>query len=117
MPNIGKSDAIKILSQIENQECIGTCKTTWIRNIKNALKSKKNPLGLSAKEKKTLTKKIKDVSGKKSTQTTQKYKNRRSPPYKANAYCGKNLMGNDGEWYTSIPNINNVCTWRKAKDD
>ena len=117
MPIIEKSDVIKILSQIKKQECIGACKTTWIRNIKNALKSKTNPLGLSAKEKKTLTKKIKDVSGKKSKQTTQKkYKNRMSPPYKANAYCGKSMMGNDGEWYASIPNINNVCTWRKAKD-
>ena len=45
---------------------------------------------------------------------TLKYKNRPSPPYPANDWCGKNKKGNDGNIYTSKKNKNGVCRWVKV---
>jgi len=47
--------------------------------------------------------------------TLKKYKNRKSPPYPANVNCRRKMKGNDGLMYESLPNVNNVCTWRKVK--
>lgn len=44
---------------------------------------------------------------------TKKYKDRPSPPYPANDWCGKNKKGNDGNMYTSKPNKNGICRWVK----
>jgi hypothetical protein len=38
------SGAVEILSKIGRGKCEGTCKSSWIRNIKYALKTKTNPL-------------------------------------------------------------------------
>lgn len=48
------------------------------------------------------------------SKTLKKYANRPSPPYPANDYCGKQLLGNDGKIYLSQPNKNNVCSWKKV---
>jgi len=111
--------AMKILSEIGTGTCNGSCKTSWIRNIKYALKTKTNPLKLTTQQRKNITEKIKNVSGKQAInnhiKTLKKYKNRKSPPYPANENCNKKMKGNDGNMYISKPNKNNVCSWKKEK--
>ena len=113
------NSAMKILSEIGTGTCKGTCKTVWIQNLKYALKTKTNPLGLNKQERKNITEKIKNVSGKNAinehSKTLKKYKNRKSPPYPANKNCNKKMKGNDGIMYISKPNKNNVCSWIKYK--
>ena len=109
--------AVEILSAIGDGKCKGTCKTTWLRNLRYALKTKTNPLGLNKKQRKNMTEKLKSVSGRKQQQhstTLKKYKNRKSPPYPANEYCNQVMKGNDGNEYISKPNKNNVCSWKKV---
>jgi hypothetical protein len=50
-------------------------------------------------------------------QTSAKYNSltRKSPPYPANKCQGKILLGNDGNMYRSVSNINGVYTWRIKK--
>jgi hypothetical protein len=109
--------AMKILSEIGNGTCKGNCKTSWIRNLKYALKTKTNPLSLTKTQRKNMTKKLESVSGRnainKHSKTLKKYKNRKSPPYPANENCKKEMVGNDGNRYISKPNKNNVCSWKK----
>ena len=107
--------AMNLLNDIEKGKCSGTCKSTWIRNLKYALKTKTNPLKLTSSGKKNMTKKIKQVSGRqkmKTNITLKKYKTRNSPPFPANDYCNKKKKGNDGKMYISKPNKNNVCSWK-----
>ena len=109
--------AMKILSSIGKGTCNKTCKTSWIRNIKYALKTKTNPLALNKTHRKMITEKIKNVSGKNAinqhSKTLKKYQNRKSPPYPANENCNKTMVGNDGQNYISKPNKNNICSWKK----
>ena len=119
MPFISSyNGAMKILSEIGTGTCKGSCKSTWVRNLKYALKTKTNPLRLDKRQRKTLTEKMKSVSGKDSikqhSKTLKKYKNRKSPPYPANEYCNQKMKGNDGFIYISTPNKNNVCSWKKT---
>jgi len=44
-----------------------------------------------------------------------KYKNRSSPHFPANEYCGKKKKGYDGNMYISMPDKNGVCKWKKIK--
>ena len=118
MPFIGSyNGAMKILSAIGKGTCNGSCKSSWIRNLKYALATKTNPLGLNEKQRKNMTEKIKSVSGRKGinnhSKTLKKYKNRKSPPYPANENCNKKMVGNDGNMYVSKPNKNNICSWKK----
>lgn len=118
MPFIGTyNGAMKILSEIGTGTCKGNCKSTWIRNLKYALKTKTNPLGLNEKQRKNMTEKIKSVSDRNAinnhSKTLKKYKNRKSPPYPANENCNKIMIGNDGNMYISKPNKNNICSWKK----
>ena len=117
MPFISNyNGAVRILSSIGKGTCSGTCKTTWIRNIKYALKTNTNPLGLTATQRKSLTEKVKKLSGRNAVnnhaKTLKKYKTRNSPPYPANKNCDRTMMGNDGQMYVSRANINGVCSWR-----
>jgi hypothetical protein len=109
---------MKILSSIGTGKCKGECKSSWIRNLKYALKTKTNPLGLTEIQRKNITEKIKSVSGRNAinqhSKTLKKYKNRNSPPYPANENCNKKMVGNDGNMYISKPNKNNVCSWKKV---
>ena len=109
---------MQILSEIGNGTCKGTCKTTWIRNIKYALNTKTNPLALTNTQRKTITQKINSVSGKNGinqhSKTLKKYQTRKSPPYPANKNCNKQMVGNDGKMYISKPNKRNVCSWKKV---
>ena len=126
MPFVNKTGAFKLLREIENGKCKGECRSIWLRNIKYALKTKTNPLNLTATEKQLMKKQIDNISGKRSTKsgqkkakttqakTQKKYTNRKSPPYPANEYCNKKRKGNDGLMYISRPNKNNVCSWKKV---
>ena len=109
--------AMKILTDIGNGTCKRTCKTTWIRNLKYALKTKTNPLALNKTQRKNITEKLKSVAGKNTItlhiKTLKKYKNRKSPSYPANENCNKTMVGNDGNKYISKPNKNNICSWKK----
>lgn len=109
MPFISNyNEAMKILSDINNEKCKKTCKTIWLRNIKYALKTKTNPLSLNKKQRKTMIEKIRNLSSRKKT----KYQTRKSPPYPANENCNKKMIGNDGNMYISKPNKNNICSWK-----
>lgn len=108
--------AMTMLKSIGKGTCKNNCKSVWIRHFRYALKTKTNPLNLTAKERINLTKKIEQVKGKNGINnhhaTLKKYKSRNSPSYPANQNCGKRMSGNDGKMYKSIPNKNNICTWR-----
>jgi len=109
--------AMQILSEIGTGTCKGSCKSIWARNIKYALKTKTNPLGLNKQQRKNITEKLKSVSGKNAinqhSKTLKKYKTRHSPPYPANENCNKKMKGNDGLMYISKQNKNNICSWKK----
>ncbi len=129
-------EAVDVLKSIETGKCAGRCRRIWMTNLKNALKTKTNPLNLTMNERKNMTKKMNSLKSKRinvdkthktqknqkthktnkthKTQTTKnKYKIRNSPPYPANENCNKIMVGNDGEKYKSVPNKNGICTWRK----
>ena len=88
-----------------------------MRNIKYALKSKTNPLKLDKQQRKSITEKIKNVSGKnginKHSKPLKKYKNRNLPTFPVNENCNKKMKGNDGNMYISQANKNNICSWKK----
>lgn len=116
--------AMDVLKSIENGKCSGRCRRIWMTNFKNALKTKTNPLNLTASERKNMTKKMQELKGKRNktqkpskTQSNKtlknKYKIRNSPPYPANENCNKIMTGNDGNKYKSTPNKNGICTWKK----
>jgi hypothetical protein len=120
-------EAFDVLKTIETGKCAGRCRRIWMTNLKNALKTKTNPLNLTMSERKNMTKKMNSLKGKRinvnKTHKTHKpikpqtiknkYKIRNSPPYSANENCNKIMVGNDGEKYKSVPNKNGICTWRK----
>ncbi len=60
-------EADDILNNIATGTCEGRCRSVWTRNIKYALKTKTNPLKLTAIQKKNLTKKMKYLKGKRVT--------------------------------------------------
>lgn len=120
MPFIANyNGAMKLLAEMGTGTCKAKCKSIWLRNIKYALKTKTNPLKLTAQQRKTMTNKIASVSGRngknknKHKQTLKKYIERKSPPYSANDNCGKKMKGNDGFMYEAIKNKNNICAWKK----
>ena len=122
MPFVNKIGAFKLLREIENGKCSGECRTSWLRNIKYALKTKTNPLNLTTIERQLMKKQIKNISGTRTKtktinnkKTQKKYTDRKSPPYSANYYCNKKKKGNDGLMYISKPNKNKVCSWKKVK--
>ncbi len=45
---------MQILAEIGNGTCKESCKTIWIRNIKYAIKTKTNPLGLNKTQRKNI---------------------------------------------------------------
>ena len=47
--------------------------------------------------------------------SVKKYRERPSPPFPANDFCGKRKKGNDGTFYVSKPNKNGVCRWVKIR--
>ena len=106
--------AMKVLSSIENGKCSGSCKSSWMRNFKYALKTKSNPLKLTTSQRKTMSNRIKSLSVKNPKRTLKKYATRKSPPYSANNFCGKKMKGNDGEMYESKINVNGICSWKKV---
>lgn len=109
---------MKVLTSIGTGKCTDICKSTWIRNIRYALKTKTNPLKLTDTERKKLTEKVKSMASKNAINnhaaTLKKYRTRNSPPYPANKNCNKTMKGNDGKMYISRPNKNNICSWKKV---
>jgi len=75
------------------------------------------PLYLDKSKKKWITQKQWILKNPKLNKLKNKTKrlNRPSPPYPANDYCGKTMKGNDGNMYKSIPNVKNICSWKKLK--
>jgi hypothetical protein len=60
--------------------------------------------------------KVKSVKQRKKGDTKKvdkKYATRDSPPYPANEHCGETKKGNDGKLYTSVPDKNKVCRWKR----
>lgn len=53
-----------ILNDILKGTCAGNCRKVWRHHIQYAIKSKTNPLKLTASQKKKLTKKLKNIKGK-----------------------------------------------------
>jgi hypothetical protein len=99
-----------VLRSIRAGTITGTRRTNWVSVIKNAMKSTRNPLDLTADEKRKLTAEIKSLSGKRISAKQP----RPSPTASAANRCGMKLRGNDGNMYISKPNKNGVCRWVKA---
>ena len=104
--------AMKKLASIGKKTCAGTCRQTWLRHFRYALKTKTNPLGLNALQRRNMIQKLRNVSGRVAAPSLKKYLTRKSPPYPANDYCNKQMTGNDGRNYISMPNKNQVCSWK-----
>jgi hypothetical protein len=123
MPFINKKQAFKLLDDMiaGKQNCIGDCRRIWLRNIGYALKTETNPLKLTGAEHKKLTAKLVKAKDRKKQNVTKKkdkkYLMRDSPPYPANKHCGETKKGNDGKMYTSIPDKNNICKWKRNGSD
>lgn len=45
-------------------------------------------------------------------ETTKKYTSRSSPPYSANKCLAMKKKGNDGKFYISTRDVNNVYKWK-----
>lgn len=103
--------AMKTLASIGKGTCAGTCKQTWMRNFRYALKTKTNPLGLTHTQRQKMRQKMRNVSGRLAA-PLKKYLTRKSPPYPANEHCHEYMTGNDGKQYVSRWNKNGVCSWR-----
>ncbi len=58
-------EAADIVTQMEKGTCEGRCRSVWRRNLQYALKTKTNPLKLTATQKKTLRKRLTAIKGKK----------------------------------------------------
>lgn len=102
--------AMKLLRSIQIGTISGLGRSVYVKQIKSALKSKENPLYLTATERKKLTAELKSLSGKRIPPKGP----RPSPTVSATLYCGKKKRGNDGNMYFSKPNKNGVCRWVKA---
>ncbi len=61
MPFIGKREAFGLLNDMEKGTCVDRCRKVWLHHIQYALKSKANPLKLTATEKKRMTRRVKEV--------------------------------------------------------
>ena len=57
-------EANAILTDIEKGVCQGRCRQVWRQHIRLALTKKTNPLKLTKKQKKNLTKKLDKLKGK-----------------------------------------------------
>jgi len=106
--------AMQMLGWIESGRCAKTCRSSWLRNFKYALKTPTNPLKLTAVQRKTMKARIASLSGKRITAPVSKTrKNRPSPSISAAENCGKTAKGNDGNMYKSVADKNGVCRWKK----
>ena len=43
---------------------------------------------------------------------TKKYATRKAPPYPANKCCKTERLGNDGNFYASVPTKKGTCVWK-----
>ncbi len=57
-------EADSILNDIASGKCAGRCRTVWRQHIRLALTKKTNPLKLTKAQKKSLSKKLKNIKGK-----------------------------------------------------
>ena len=112
-------EAIKHLDEIKSGACEKNCRAVWMRHLKYALKTKTNPLGLTAAQRVRMTARIADIYGRKvdknKYKTQKKYNSRPSPPYPANNFCNLEMKGNDGNMYKSLPNKINVYAWKRLR--
>jgi hypothetical protein len=61
MPFIRKGGAFRLLNAMESGRCAGECRSAWLKRIQYALKTKSNPLDLTATERRRMTQKIRKV--------------------------------------------------------
>ena len=90
------------------------CKGTTKRGTRCLRTVKKGETYCSQHKSKRSSKKSSQKRGCKS-QSAKKYTRRSSPPYPANLCCHKVMLGNDGNKYKSVMNVNGVCRWIKLK--
>lgn len=64
--------AMRQIGSMRNGNCTARCRQIWMKNIKNALKSKKNPLQLNKTQRVSLKNAIKEIKGKRIASTTKK---------------------------------------------
>jgi hypothetical protein len=120
MPFINKNQAFRLLEDMiaGKQNCVGDCRRIWLRNIGYALKTDTNPLHLTKSEHTRMMAKLEEAKSRKKHNTTRKldkkYATRDSPPLPANEHCGETKKGNDGKLYTSVPDKNKICRWKKV---
>ena len=115
-------EAMRLLRLIGKGQLTSGGKNSWIANLRYALKTKTNPLNLTPEQRKKMEEMIKVVSKRNSfnkiSKSIDKYKNRKSPPFPANAIGNKNKIkkGNDGLKYKSIPDKNGIYKWKKLPE-
>ena len=120
MPFINKKQAFELIDDIQSGKCAGSCRQTWMRNLKYALKTDTNPLHLTAAERKKMTRRLEEVKGRRAAAATAtrkiaaKYRDRPSPPFPANEHCGEKKKGNDKQMYISVKDSRGVCRWKLA---
>ncbi len=106
--------AKQILQSIKKGTCVNTCRSSWLKNIKYAIKSSSNPLNLTKEEKKELNDMIKDISGKR-IKPSQKVLIRRAITYNPKSYSYKKKRGKDGVMYISLPDSKGKFHWKVYK--
>jgi len=106
---IGKIIATKKLSKSPKKSVKKSPKKSVKKSVKKIPKK-----SVKKSVKKSPKKSVKKSQSGCTRQKTAKYNSltRKSPPYPANKCQGKSLIGNDGNMYKSIPNINGIHTWR-----
>lgn len=101
-----------LLDAMETGECNGKCRSEWLRVYKRNLTKMKLP----ASQQKTLSKRMATILKKKPSKAmTKKYRENPAPPYPANIFCESIETGNDGQLYKSLPDTNNMCSWKRYK--
>lgn len=69
-------EADKLLNQMSKGTCAGRCRTVWRQHIRLAVTKKTNPLKLTRAQKKALSKKLKNLKGKRVEMTRKTRKQR-----------------------------------------
>ncbi len=106
--------AKQIIQSIKKGTCVDSCRSSWLKHIKYALKSSSNPLKLTKEEKKELNDMIKDITGKR-IKPSQKVLIRRAITYNPKSYSYKKKRGKDGVMYISLPDSKGKFHWKFYK--
>ncbi len=108
--------AKQTLQSIKKGTCVDSCRSSWLKHIKYALKTSSNPLKLTKEEKKELNDMIKDISGKR-IKPSQKVLIRRAITSNPKSFSYKKKRGKDGVMYISLPDSKGKFHWKVYKKD